>query len=354
MKSITLFSALLILGLASLASAKPDYKINLGTLHGQLRFSPEAFAVKPGSFIRLSFDNSDEMIHNLILVKGDGKTASRIAEAALKLGEKGMEMGFVPKDPSIVASIGLVQPGKKASVEFTAPKEKGDYPYVCTFPGHSLTMRGVMKVVDDPSAVDLSQVKEVSASTTPRNGVIEVGDVPRVIRVHVAGIDSGRSIAVGLPGGVNYLFDAEKLMIRTGWTGDFINVTRDRRGRGGGLCAILGEKFEAGAKESPLRFGSPDKTPQTKFLGYSRKGNPTFLYEVDGVRIEQTATGHPEKKGLTLGFRAEKAKKDLFYLMDSKGLLVSSTAGKWHPEKGYVRIPAKEASEFFISIEQNL
>ena len=354
MKPTTLFSALLILGLASLVSAKPDYNINLGTLHGQLRFSPEAFAVKPGSVIRLSFDNSDEMIHNLILVKGDGKTANRIAEAALKLGEKGMEMGFVPKDPSIVASIGLVQPGKQASVEFTAPKEKGDYPYVCTFPGHSLTMRGVMKVVDDPSAVDLSQVKEVSASTTPRNGVIEVGDEPRVIRVHVAGIDSGRSIAVGLPGGVNYLFDAEKLMIRTGWTGGFINVTRDRRGRGGGLCAILGEKFEAGAKESPLRFGSPDKTPQTQFLGYSRKGNPTFLYEVDGVRIEQTATGHPEKKGLTLGFRAEKAKRDLFYLIDSKGLLVSSTAGKWHPEKGYVRIPAKEASEFFISIEQNL
>ena len=184
MKPTTLFSALLILGLASLVSAKPDYNINLGTLHGQLRFSPEAFAVKPGSVIRLSFDNSDEMIHNLILVKGDGKTANRIAEAALKLGEKGMGMGFVPKDPSIVASIGLVQPGKKASVEFTAPKEKGDYPYACTFPGHSLTMRGVMKVVDDPSAVDLSQVKEVSASTTPRNGVIEVGDEPRVIRVH--------------------------------------------------------------------------------------------------------------------------------------------------------------------------
>jgi hypothetical protein len=209
-----------------------------------------------------------------------------------------------------------------------------------------------MKVVDDPNAVDLSQTKTVSASTTPRNGVIEVGTEPRVIRVHVAGIDSGRSIAVGLPGGANYLFDAEKLMVRTGWTGGFINVMRDRRGRGGGLCAILGEKFQVGTSEFPLRTGSPGKTPETRFSGYSRKGNPTFIYEVDGLRIEQTATGHPAKKGLTLGFRADDPKSDLFYLIDAKNVIVSTTAGKWHSDKGYVQVPAKEASEFFISIEQ--
>lgn len=352
MKSIIALFSLVLFSLAPLASAKPDFEINIGTLHGQLRYTPEIFAVKPGSTIQLNFENSDEMIHNLILAKGDGETIDKLAESALKLGEKGMEMGFVPKDSSILTSIGLVQPGKKTSIEFTSPKEKGDYPYVCTFPGHSLTMRGIMKVVDDPNAIDLSQTKTVSASTTPRNGVIEVGSEPRVIRVHVAGIDSGRSIAVGLPGGVNYLFDAEKLMVRTGWAGAFINVTRDRRGRGGGLCAILGEKFDPGAKDYPLRLSTPDKVPHTKFLGYSRKGNPTFLYEVDGVRIEQTATGHPAKKGLTLGFRAEKPKSDVFYLIDSKDLLVSSTAGKWHPDKGYVHVPAKEASEFFISIER--
>ena len=73
---------------------------------------------------------------------------------------------------------------------------------------------------------------------------------------------------------------------------------------------------------------------------------------MDGVRIEQTATGHPAKKGLTYGFRVEKPASDVFYLVDPKDLLVSSTAGKWHPDKGYVQVPAKEASEFFISIER--
>jgi len=350
MKSLTLFTLFSFI-LVPLTQAKSDYHISIGTLHGQLRFSPEAFAVKPGSIVDVTFDNSDEMIHNLIFSEGDGKTIDQIAESALKLGEKGMEMGFIPKDSSILASIGLVQPGKKASVRFTAPMEKGDYPYVCTFPGHSLTMRGIMKVVEDPDSIDLAKAKDSSSNTTPHNGVIEVGDDPRVIRVHVAGIDSGRSIAVGLPGGVNYIFDAEKLMIRTGWIGGFINVNRDRRGRGGGLCGILGEKFQLGAKEFPLRTGSPDKTPKVRFSGYSRRGNPSFIYEVDGVRIEQTATGNPTQKGLTLGFRVPDSKRDLFYLIDSKDLLVSTTAGKWHADKGYVQIPAKKASEFFISIE---
>jgi azurin len=31
-------------------------------------------------------------------------------------------------------------------MSFTAPIAKGDYPYVCTFPGHHILMRGVMKV----------------------------------------------------------------------------------------------------------------------------------------------------------------------------------------------------------------
>jgi azurin len=31
-------------------------------------------------------------------------------------------------------------------VTFTAPAA-GDYPYICTFPGHYMTMRGVMHVV---------------------------------------------------------------------------------------------------------------------------------------------------------------------------------------------------------------
>ena len=331
---------------------KPVYDVVIGTRHAQLRFSNEVFAVKPGSRVNLTLDNTDEMIHNLVLANGDSSEINRLAELALKLGEHGMKMGFVPKDPSIIASIGLVQPGGKSTVQFIAPLEKGDYSYVCTFPGHSLTMRGVMKVVDDPSSVNLAEIKIASPGTTPKNGVLEVGAEARVVRVHVSGVDSGRSIAVGLPGGFNYLFDAEKLMIRMGWTGPFLNVSRDRRSRGGGPCSILGKKFDVGSSEFPLRVGNTTKVPEVRFGGYSRLGNPEFKYQVDGVKVSQTATGSPGGQGLTYGFRVIDASADLYFLIKPEGVRVSTTAGEWYSNQGFVKIPANESSEFFISVEQ--
>jgi len=323
--------------------------IKIGTLHGQLRFDPEIIVVKKGADINLVFDNQDEMIHNLLIAKGDSKHIDQLAEKALALGEKGLDMGFIPKDDSIIASIGLVQPGEKAKVSLKAPNEGGDYPYVCTFPGHSLSMRGIMKVVDDPSIVKLDASKAIPPSGNLKNGVIEVGNTPRVVRVHFSGIDAGRSIAVGLPGGFNYLFDAESLHVRTGWTGGFINVNRDRRGRGGGLCSILGEQFTSGSGAFPVRIGDPDKIPETKFMGYSRSGNPTFHYEVDGVKIEQSTTGYPSSKGLTYNFKVAMQKEDIFFLFDpEKVQLASSTTGQ--VEKGRLKVQAKHADNFLISV----
>ena len=352
MNSITLFTTFLLLAfLHSTSLASPVAEIVIGTRHAQLRYSPEVFAVKPGEQVSLTLDNTDEMIHNLVLVKGDAQKMSQLAELALKLGEKGMEMGFIPPDPSIIAGIGLVQPGQKKSVKFTAPQEKGDYPFVCTFPGHSLSMRGVMKVMDAPDTFTQSEIETVASGTTPKSGVLRVGNEARVIRVHISGVDSGRSIAVGLPGGFNYLFDAEKLMVRMGWTGPFLNVGRDRRSRGGGPCSILGEKFAVGSSEFPLRIGNPNEIPSVRFRGYSRIGNPQFMYEVDGVKVRQTATGNPEGKGLTYGFEVNEAPKDVYFKLNPKGLRVSTTVGDWKPDLGLIQIPAENADEFFISVE---
>jgi putative heme-binding domain-containing protein len=41
--------------------------------------------------------------------------------------------------------------GKEQVIEFTAPKTEGAYPYICSFPGHHLVMRGVMIVADNPA-----------------------------------------------------------------------------------------------------------------------------------------------------------------------------------------------------------
>ena len=275
--SLALIFCLLGCLVAHGADKKIDHDVVIGTLHGQLRYASEAFAVKPGTQVRVTLDNTDEMIHNWLLAKGGKEDLARIAEGALKLGPEGMKKGFIPEDDAILASIGLVQPGKKGAVTFTAPKETGDYPYVCTFPGHFLTMRGVMKVSEDPDKA-IAQVKKIVAeNTTPRNGILEVGDEPRVVRVHVKDVDSGRSIAVGLPGGVNYLFDAEKLMVRFGWTGGFLNVAPDRKGPRRGNLSHTGREVRGGSNRVSLahrRSGQGSKGAIRRLLEARQPGLP--------------------------------------------------------------------------------
>ena len=40
----------------------------------------------------------------------------------------------------------MVAPLSAESLRFIAPKEPGEYPYLCTFPGHWIIMKGTMVV----------------------------------------------------------------------------------------------------------------------------------------------------------------------------------------------------------------
>jgi azurin len=53
---------------------------------------------------------------------------------------------YVPKSPDVLAYTDIVQPLARGSIHFAAPREKGRYPYLCTFPGHWMVMNGEMVV----------------------------------------------------------------------------------------------------------------------------------------------------------------------------------------------------------------
>jgi azurin len=61
--------------------------------------------------------------------------------------KNGLEKNYVPSLPEVLFSTSLVNPGQTYKLTFKAPAAIGDYPYVCTFPGHWTLMNGVMKVV---------------------------------------------------------------------------------------------------------------------------------------------------------------------------------------------------------------
>ena len=118
--------------------------IRIATIPEKMSYDVKELTVKSGKKIRLTFANQDFMPHNMLLVK-PGK-ADAVGEKAIALGAKGFDVGFIPESYDIVWHTKLLDHGKEEVVDFIAPEPPGDYPYVCSFPGHHLIMRGVLHV----------------------------------------------------------------------------------------------------------------------------------------------------------------------------------------------------------------
>ncbi len=113
---------------------------------GGLQYAQTELIAKPGEALSWKLRNTDVMAHNLVLVK-PGK-AQLVGEASFKMlnDPKAGEKSYVPDLPEVIAFIPVIGPGTEHVLHFRAPKSPGDYPYICTFPGHWQAMRGVLRV----------------------------------------------------------------------------------------------------------------------------------------------------------------------------------------------------------------
>ena len=111
-----------------------------------MKFDKASFTVKAGSQVTIDFENPDFMQHNLVVgQKGAMETIGKAADE-LARDPKGAEMNFIPKIPQVIAATRLVDPEGRESLVFVAPTEPGEYPFVCTVPGHWRIMNGIMVV----------------------------------------------------------------------------------------------------------------------------------------------------------------------------------------------------------------
>jgi azurin len=115
----------------------------ISTLPG-MKYDQSRMTVKAGSKVKLTFYNNDDMPHNIVFTTPGG--ADAVGKAAMNLGLKGQAMDYVPNMSQVLFHSGLLGPGASETLYFTAPKKPGAYMYVCTFPGHYQTMRGVLMV----------------------------------------------------------------------------------------------------------------------------------------------------------------------------------------------------------------
>ena len=112
-----------------------------------MSYDKKEFTVTAGKTIELIFENPDAMPHNLVI--GKPKSLEIIGKAANKMitQKDAIQKNYIPNIPQIIASTPLVNSEGSYKLTFKAPETVGDYPYVCTFPGHWSIMNGVMKVV---------------------------------------------------------------------------------------------------------------------------------------------------------------------------------------------------------------
>lgn len=114
---------------------------------GLLLYDKKQFTVKAGTPVEIIFENPDHMQHNLLIVKpGAMETVGLLADA-MAAQPDATQKHFVPDTPLILWATPLLEAGEVAKLHFIAPEEPGDYPYLCTFPGHWRIMNGVMHVV---------------------------------------------------------------------------------------------------------------------------------------------------------------------------------------------------------------
>jgi uncharacterized protein len=126
--------------------------IKLKTVREEMRYDLTTFTVKAGKPVVIVLENPDAMQHNLVV--GKPKSLERIGKLAdaMITAKDGAERNYVPTTPDVLAATALINPNQTVRLAFKAPDQPGEYPYVCTFPGHWRLMKGVMKVVADKPA----------------------------------------------------------------------------------------------------------------------------------------------------------------------------------------------------------
>ncbi|MEX2213151.1 MAG: PA14 domain-containing protein [Phycisphaeraceae bacterium] len=152
---------------------------------------------------------------------------------------------------------------------------------------------------------------------------------------------SPRAIAVGYPENVHVAFDANVVRMGKAWRGKFFDAKGTWEGRAGGFAGPAGVDtidLPAGpafatpsdAKDSWPKAAKTDRNLGGRFKGYKldEKQQPIFMYELEGIRIEEQAAPQLSKGGTGIVRR--------FSLSGDKSttLLFRAAAGSDIVEKG--------------------
>lgn len=118
-------------------------KVKISCINEKMLFDVNRIEAKKNQPIRLEFLNPDATPHNFVLVQPGSLeevgTAANLMAADPKEAVSGQ---FIPSSKKIIVHTKMLKQGESEFLRFRAPREKGTYPYLCSFPGHWTIMKG--------------------------------------------------------------------------------------------------------------------------------------------------------------------------------------------------------------------
>lgn len=135
-------------GGGSAAASGPAHEVTIQA-NDQMKFDVHSIEVSPGQTVQVTLKNIGTMPkvsmgHNFVVL--DGKVAP---EEFIEASQMQMANDYVAPEleSHVIAHTKLLGPGEFDTITFTAPSTAGDYPFLCSFPGHyAIGMKGILTV----------------------------------------------------------------------------------------------------------------------------------------------------------------------------------------------------------------
>ena len=120
--------------------------VNIKCVPEKMIYDITEFTVKKNQPVKLILSNPDLTMHNLVIVKPGALEKVGKAGNEMAKDKNGLKENYIPNLSEVLWSTPQLKQNTSHTIRFKAPKKSGEYPYVCTFPGHWVIMKGVMKV----------------------------------------------------------------------------------------------------------------------------------------------------------------------------------------------------------------
>lgn len=126
------------------AASEAAKTVTIEPVDNQMEYATTEIRAEAGSELTIVMNNtatSPAMHHNVVILQDQEGVKEKVGTAAMQAKEN----DFIPSEHEdfIIAHTPMAAPEEETEVTFTVPPA-GEYPYICTYPGHWQTMQGTL------------------------------------------------------------------------------------------------------------------------------------------------------------------------------------------------------------------